>query len=216
VAPPSEAAPRLDAERAALELERLALENRKLRRELDHAGRLDAWEWIRRLSPVLATALAVAGFLFGVYQFGSQQKAAQAAAAAQQQASREATELQSRRDLEARDRDFMKPLWERELNLFFQASDVVATIATTQDPTRRRTAEQEFWKLYEGPLVIVESQALSGAMKRFGECLGRSTTCSPTELRDRSRALATVIQKDVQAAANRRLSDYSKGKFQYH
>ena len=195
----------MESERATLELEQLSLENKKLRLELDEAARTDVWKWAGRLSPLLATVLAVAGFLFGVLQFTAQQKATQ-----------HAVEEQSKRELEARDRDFMMPLWERELELYFRTSDVVATIATSTDPAKRTAAEQEFWRLYEGPLIIVEEQALSGAMKQFGNCLSGTEQCANGELRKRSRALASVIQKTIEKAATRRLSEFSQNKFQYH
>lgn len=192
-------------DRATLELERLSLENGKLRLELDEAARTGVWKWAGRLSPLLATMLAVAGFVFGVVQY-----------TAQQRETRTAAQEQSRRELEARDRDFMKPLWERELGMYFRASEVAATIATTRDRAKREAAEEEFWRLYEGPLVIVEGKALSGAMKTFGACLSSADACGSDELRKRSRALASVIQETIQEAAALRLSEFSRNKFQYH
>jgi hypothetical protein len=195
----------IETQKAKLELEKLALENKKVSLELRAAESTDFWEWVGRFSPLLASIVAVGGFLFGVWQYTAQEKA-----------TREAAVDQSRREEEARDRDFMKPLWDRELELYFRASEVVATIATTTDAAKRALAEQEFWKLYEGPLIIVEGMDLSGAMKRFGECLTGTMQCSNAELRDRSHKLGSVIQDTIQEAAALRLSEFSKNKFQYH
>ncbi len=192
-------------DRTVLELEKLALENRKLKLQLDKELDGDFWSWVGRMSPLLATLLAVAGFLFGVKQYVDQQ-----------QASRNAALLQERRELEARDRDFMKPLWEKELQLYLRASEIVATIATTKDPQKRRAEEAEFWKLYQGPLIVVEDKRLSGAMVRFGKCLNGEEECREEELKNRSRSLASTIQETIEEAARVRLSEFSKDKFQYH
>lgn len=192
-------------DRATLELEHLALENRKLKIELEKALNPNLWDRIGRLSPLLATLLAVVGFLFGVWQYVDQQEAG-----------RKAGQLQEQRELEARDRDFMKPLWEKELELYFRAANVVATIATTRDSSKRGAAEAEFWRLYQGPLVVVENKALSGAMVHFGNCLNGTEKCTSDELVSRSRALASTIQGTIEESARLRLSEFSKNKFQYH
>jgi len=196
---------RNEPDRLALETERVALENQKLKLELQRELHPDLWSWAGRLSPVLITAVAVGGFLFGVKQYVDQQKATSQAAVEQE-----------KRDLEARDREFMKPLWEKELELYFRAASAVATIATTKKSPQRDAAEAEFWQLYEGPLIVVESQALSGAMKQFGMCLNGTDHCDDAELRHRSRALASTIQDTIQESAKLRLSEFSQNKFQYH
>jgi hypothetical protein len=191
-------------DRDSLELERLALENRKLRAELDRT-RPSVWDRIERLSPLLGGALAVAAFLFGVLQYVQQQE--RELAARNNEVAKQAA---------ARDQEFMKPLWEREIATYFQASEAVATIATTRDEAVRRTAETEFWKLYHGPLVILETKDLSGAMQAFGNCLAKTEVCSDAEIRKRALAVSSAIQAALQEHADRRLSEFSKDKFQYH
>ena len=88
--------------RDALELERLALENQKLRAELN--GRTTVWEGLQRTSPLLGSLLAIVAFVFGVIQYNDQQN--------KERATRE-NELQLQ--AMARDQEFIKPLWEREL-----------------------------------------------------------------------------------------------------
>jgi hypothetical protein len=190
--------------RDALELERLALENQKLRIELQRA-RPNVWEIIQRLSPLLGGMLAVAAFLFGILQYVDQQK----------------RELNTRenelaRQAAARDQEFMKPLWERELTTYFLTSDTVATIATTADAAKRRSAEDQFWRLYHGPMVILETTTLSGTMKAFGRCVDNTEHCSVGELKNRALAVSSAVQQAIQDHSVLRLSEFSKNKFQYH
>jgi len=190
--------------RDSLEVERLALENQKLRAELDRM-RPSLWDGIQRLSPLLGGLLAVAAFVFGVIQYVEQRQ--------RELATRE-NELA--RQAAARDQEFMKPLWERELATYFLTSETVATLAATTDVTKRREAEEQFWRLYAGPLVILETKELSGAMVLFSRCLDGTERCSDAELRKRSLAVSSAIQQAIQEHADLRLSEFSKDKFQYH
>src|SRR5437016_10086000 len=143
----------------------------------------------------LITALvAVAGFLFGVYQYQKQQG------------------LNRMSATESRDREFLRPLWEKQVALYFDASEAAATIATTSDPEERRKAEARFWTLYWGPLVMVESPEVSGAMKKFGNCLRGE---GDGDLRDLSLSLASAFQSSLTEGANLRLVEFSKGKIDY-
>lgn len=189
--------------RDALELERLSLEVQKLRTEVERS-QPGLWNAIQRVSPLVGTLLAVAAFLFGVIQYIGQQTRELAA-----------REHELARQAAARDQDFMKPLWERELTTYFLASDTVGTIATTSDAVKRRAAVEQFWRLYQGHMVILETTALSGAMVAFGECLDGTMDCSPYELKDRALAISTAIQHAIEDHASRRLSEFSKDKFQY-
>ena len=189
--------------RDSLELERLALENQKLKAELERM-RPNVWDGVQRLSPFLGSLLAVAAFVFGVVQY-----------VGQHERELNTREVELRRQAAARDQEFMKPLWERELATYFLTSETVATIATTPDAAKRRSAEEQFWRLYQGPLVILETKALSEAMVAFGKCLDGTEQCSTGELRNRGLAVSSAIQLAIQEHAELRLSEFSKGKFQY-
>jgi hypothetical protein len=186
-----------EPDKAQLELQKLSLEVQRLSYEVREKGRTGFSGGVAKFSPLLATLLALSGFLFGVFQYTRQQVATRQAA------------------IETRDQEFMRPLWQQQLTLYFKASELVATIATTPDAATRRAAEADFWKLYEGPLIVVESQNLSGAMKAFGTCLTANPRCDEAELRRLSRELSSVIQQDIQGATALRLSEFSKNKFQY-
>jgi hypothetical protein len=201
--------------RESLELERLALENDKLRAELS-ALRRDRWHLLQQLSPLLGGLLALAGFLFGVVQYVEQQQRNRAEAMARADEQIQAMAFEAERQAEARDQEFMKPLWEREIATYFRAAEVVATLAAETDPSALRAAEEEFWVLYLGPLVVIETQALSGAMKSFGECLNGTDACSRAQRANRALAVSSAIQGAIEEHAALRLSEFSQGKYQYH
>jgi hypothetical protein len=64
-----------------------------------------------------------------------------------------------------------KPFFSKRLELCEEASSAAATRATTDDKVERKKAEASFWRLYWGPLGIVENESVAGAMVEFGECL---------------------------------------------
>lgn len=187
-----------DTERVQLADEKLRLECEKLREEIVRLRAPTKFsEWLASFSTGVTTLIAVAAFLLG---YMSEQKK-----------NRQAAERQTKAEVEARDREFMKPLWERQLVLYFEASQAAATIATTTDVKEREQATNKFWMLYEGPLIVVETPSVSGAMKAFGECLKQPCP----NLRDLSRKLSSAIQHGIQEGAEARLSEFSKGKFDY-
>lgn len=201
--------------RSSLEIERFELENKKLGAELEQMRR-SPWDHVQRLSPLLGGLLALAGFLFGVWQYVNQQRTdrLQDQKRSEKEIAVRTQELQKL--TEARDQEFMKPLWERELATYFRASEAVATIASTKDPAKRRAAEEDFWTLYRGPLVILETKDLSGAMVSFGNCLNGKDHCSDIDMNSRALAVSSAIQVAIQEHSSRRLSEFSKDKFQYH
>jgi hypothetical protein len=188
--------------RESLELERLALENRKLRAELER--RPSFWDRLQRISSSFAGLIAIAAFLFGVWQYVQQQNKELAA-----------RDNEMRKQSAARDQDFMKPLWERELATYLLASETVSTIAMVQGP-KRQEAIEKFWMLYRGPLVIFETKALSSAMVDFGHCLDGTERCSESDLNDRALAVSSAIQVAIEQHAALRVSEFSRDKFQYH
>jgi hypothetical protein len=59
----------------------------------------------------------------------------------------------------------------QHLGLCAQAAGDAGTLATSKDKTNRSAAEDDFWRLYWGPLGIVEQTAVANAMVAFGNCL---------------------------------------------
>jgi hypothetical protein len=72
-----------------------------------------------------------------------------------------------------------KPFYSRTLELCSEASSTTGTIATTTDKKKQAEAIDNFWRLYTGPLGIVENQEVSDAMQAYGDCLNKPT-CGPT------------------------------------
>jgi hypothetical protein len=68
-------------------------------------------------------------------------------------------------------REAQKPFWEKQLQTCFEASTAAATIATSRDKEAVSKAVDDFWRLYWGPLAIVEAREVAGAMVAFGTCL---------------------------------------------
>jgi len=62
-----------------------------------------------------------------------------------------------------------KPFLEKQLDLCFQAVDAAGKLATETDPAEWEESRLHFWRLYWGPLSIVEDEAVERAMVEFGK-----------------------------------------------
>jgi hypothetical protein len=87
-----------------------------------------------------------------------------------------------------------KPFYSKHLDLCSEASTAAGTIATIKDPRKKKTAVDDFWRLYWGPLGMVEEDEVASAMVAFGECL--DTNCKHG-LRPLSLALAHGCRAEV-------------------
>jgi hypothetical protein len=171
------------------------LECEKLRAELHELKAPKGWtQWLGRHATTFSTLLAVIGFCAGIYQYWSQQTA-----------NREAEK--SNRDLE-----FMKPLWEKQLALYLQASEAAATIATSTDPVKVTEATNKFWMLYQGPLIVMEDTSVRDAMRHYGDALKASPQ---GDLKDLSKQLGSALQKSLVDTAQLKIEQFRQGKFDY-
>ncbi|MFN0018091.1 MAG: hypothetical protein ACKVP0_07525 [Pirellulaceae bacterium] len=175
-------------EKLKLEVRYLGGQNEKLSFEINELKGEGAW--VRRLNkllPVITGLVAVAGFWFGIIQYlraenaslEQRRDAEKASLTQRREAEKARVEQQKaaddvfRRELK---RETAKPLWEKQLSLYIEATEKAATIATSKEPTRREAAEQRFWELYWGPLAAVEdiglikqdSAGIEAAMVKFG------------------------------------------------
>jgi hypothetical protein len=201
--------------RPTLELRKLRLEVERLELDVASATRLRRFDLLLRLLPTLTILVTVLGFVFSVWQYRVQQVRNREAAKLQaDKDSQERAEL-ARREAENAQRAFMKPLLEKQQQLYFEASAAAATIATSADPSERRKAEAQFWVLYWGPLVMVESQDVSGAMKKFGRCVSREERCSSEEIKRRSLALASTLEGSMLKTWNANPESFRTGQFDY-
>ncbi|MFY9608628.1 MAG: hypothetical protein WAU45_08460 [Blastocatellia bacterium] len=193
---------RLETEKLKLEIERLTKEGARVR---SLAGYV----------PLISVLVTVAGFGFGIYQYRAQQIQNRQSQERLAKQDSEARAAQSVRDKENAQREFMKPLLEKQLALYFEASSAAATVARTTDQAERKKAIDTFWRLYSGPLVIVESMEVSKAMKRFSRCLDGTENCDQAEMNDRALALATAFQTSMLKSWNMKPEDFASDKFQY-
>lgn len=201
---------------AELSLEKLRLENERLSLEIASMKRgrnrlISMTDYI----PLITVLVTIAGFGFGIYQYRAQQienRLSQEMLARQE---REDREVQLQKDKDTAQRDFMKPLLEKQLSLYFEASSAVSTIASTTDASEREKATNTFWRLYYGPLVVVETKKVSGAMERFGNCLTGEESCSKNEINNRSLALATTLQEALLKSWNLKPENFTQDKFKY-
>jgi hypothetical protein len=174
----------------------------KLRLEIEEMKRNGAWN--RRLGrylPVLSTVIPLVALLLTIMQLRHQSEAAALTA----------------------QRGFMEPVLTRQLNTYFEASGAAATIAGSQDADEQKKAREAFFRLYWGPLVMLESKEVSGAMKGFGWCLEQADRCGAADLQRRSLLLSSTLQNDLfeswkltpeQYAS--RMIDYQKNREAWH
>ena len=97
--------------------------------------------------------------------------------------------------------DFRKPLWERQLDLYFQACEAASILANYPESAPEwRDAEKKFWTLYWGPLVVVEdAEHVSQSMITFGAAL-TTVPRRPEVLRELSFDLAQSCRSSIAAA----------------
>jgi hypothetical protein len=98
--------------------------------------------WIK----VLTLVGAVVAFIWGGYQFLSNQR----------------SQAETRR-IEA-----TRPLLDRQLKLYTEATQAAATISTSSSKEEVASAKQRFWSLYWGELALVEDKRVEAAMVQLG------------------------------------------------
>lgn len=208
----------LSRTRAEADMVKVNLENTKLKIETDNLAKNQRIDSLLRLIPFLT----VLGFCFTIYQYTSEQEKNRLAQT--KQSDKEADERleQSRKNLEQRrkDRDtaqkeFMKPLLTKQSELYFEASSAAATIATTTNHDERIKAVSTFWRLYHSPLIFVENEAVSGAMKKYGHCLDGTDTCDTKDLQMLSRHLASPMEESILATYRLTPETFANGQFKY-
>ena len=180
----ADVAPDLELRERELRIEKLQCEIDQLKRGRQDGGRLKKW------LPTITSLVPVLALLFAVTQFTTAQKNAQ------QQLVRNAIA-----DSIASERAFMRAVLDRQLSTYFEATSAAATIASSNVAVERAKATETFWRLYFGPLVMLESPDVSRAMKSMGACLQPGAAqCNDIELKNRSLALASALQKDYFAS----------------
>jgi hypothetical protein len=86
-----------------------------------------------------------------------------------------------------------KPFDSKVLELYLQASDDAAVIATTHDSAEREAAIAHFRRLYCGMLAVAESRDVADAMIKFNERL--SGACTQKDSLDLAKVLRNSIAR---------------------
>jgi hypothetical protein len=117
------------------------------------------------------------------------------------------------------ERELRKSIWDKQIALYFEATEATATIAASQpDDAARKSAELAFWKLYFGPLRVLEDDKDVGkAMVSFVQCItqpGRGSpedpSCDQRAMQQRSLDLAIKARTSIAENWNRKLDKLRK------
>lgn len=143
----------------------------KLRLEIEDLRRNKPWSG--RLTdwvPIITALIAVAGFLLGIVQTNK-----------------------------AREKEFKKVFWERQLQTYGTASRLAAEMSTTSDHQKRDVAYAQFQEIYHGEMVLVEDVEVKDAMKHFIEVFidYRDDPGLQDEVEAAARALARKCRKSI-------------------
>jgi hypothetical protein len=114
------ASPVPNPEPSQSEAQKLQLEIENLKLDIDSKFHLRKFGVLLQLLPLFTVLVAVFGGVFSLWQYWSQQK----------QHQQELSDIAQR--------EFMKPLLEKQLNLYVEASAAAATIASTSDEVERQ------------------------------------------------------------------------------
>jgi hypothetical protein len=98
------------------------------------------------------------------------------------------------------EKDFRKPFWEKQLDHYFDASSAASLLATSCDIHELEKAKVEFYRLFYGPLAIVEDDRVETAMVSFHDELSSSkelAVCGSTKLKNLSLDLAWKLRQSI-------------------
>lgn len=98
-----------------------------------------------------------------------------------------------------KEQEFRKEFWEKQFALYSEATQLAASIAVAKDLRDVEEERQRFWKLYWGPLSMVENKAVFDAMVAYGEDLNNQEVRGHTssELKQLSYKLARACRESL-------------------
>jgi hypothetical protein len=199
-----------DTPERALELARLEqiqLENNKLKLELAELRKRKSWS--TQMVPIITALVAAGGLLIGVSQFVTDQA------------------TQHKQEQETANRQIMQPWLDSQRDFYQQALSAASTAITSGDPKKKRQATEEFWQLYYGKMILVETESVSTLMVTLGKCLNGSDPCSkvkigecpngsdPCSKHDLLLGLGTAMAKSMADTARMTYKQFSDNQFKY-
>ena len=184
----------LERMRQLAELEQDQLRNELLKIELASHGRRKPWYSVPlQMVPMVTAIVAFGGFTGGIFQYSREQTK-----------NRETTE-----------REFMKPWLESQRETYRQALTAAATIANTDDSNAKQQAVRDFWRLYQGAMILVETETVKDAMIRYGYCLEGIDKCDKYEMNTRCHDLASAMAESMAATAGMTYREFASKQFKY-
>jgi hypothetical protein len=75
------------------------------------------------------------------------------------------------------------------------STEAVGLIAATDEPATRKKAEQDFWRLFYGPMALIQDHKVEKAMIDFARCLKEE--CDQGKLRAKSLHLAHTCRQSL-------------------
>jgi hypothetical protein len=113
------------------------------------------------------------------------------------------------------EKEARRPVWERQLTLYFQITEAAGKIVALKDgDPQRGEALQIYWTLYHGPLVVVQDlRTVADANIAFGKCLIKpgftkpEEDCDASTLQLRAIALALACKQSIGESWDRKLQN---------
>jgi hypothetical protein len=94
---------------------------------------------------------------------------------------------------------FRRPFWDKRIQVYYDASEAAATIASADLPEARARATEKFHALYFGPMVMFEDPAVELAMIRFEHARQEREAGKLTkgDLENQSLRLASTLRESI-------------------
>ena len=188
------------------QLEELRLKIEKLRFDLNELRTGKPWHQVMiQYVPAVTAIIAIAGFWWSLQRYREDQQKARTEQSAQWE-----------RDQTGREREFMKPWLENQREIYRRALSAAGSVANTENVETRRKAAEEFWQLYHGEMILVETNGVKDAMIAFGKCLdGAKLKCTPEEINRLAHELGTAMQNSLATTAKTTFEKFSADTFHY-
>ena len=104
---------------------------------------------------------------------------------------------------------------ESQRETYRQALTAAATIANTDDSNAKQQAVRDFWRLYQGAMILVETETVKDAMIRYGYCLEGIDKCDKYEMNTRCHDLASAMAESMAATAGMTYREFASKQFKY-
>jgi hypothetical protein len=105
------------------------------------------------------------------------------------------------KEIAAREIEIRKPLLEKRLELCLRIASDASTIASSNDPSKKEVAQEDFDNLFYGPFAVIEDMTIARGAVPFFLCLTNSKECTQP-MKALARNLATACRDSLEADWN--------------